>query len=82
VNLSGVVLYENASNTSYYPAVGYRASGQISNTGYGAYYPAANSKADGGNLIVYSLQYYNRTNKSNGAKLQTQWALPVRCMKK
>jgi hypothetical protein len=80
-NLSGVVFNAGASNTSYYPAVGFRASGQLNNVGYSSYYWAGNAVVDGTALAGYSLGNYGRTKFSNGQKSQTQWALPVRCMK-
>lgn len=80
-NLSGVVFNESASNTSYYPAVGYRSAGQLNNVGYSSYYWAGNAVVDGSALAAYSLGNYGRTKFSNGQKSQTQWALPVRCMK-
>lgn len=80
-NLSGVVFKENDSNKSYYPAVGYRASGQLINVGYSCYYWAANAIEDGENLSAYGLGNYGRTKFVNGSKNQTAWALPVRCMK-
>ena len=80
-NLSGVVLKENESNTSFYPAAGYRQSGQLYNVGYSCYYWAANAIVDGSNLCAYGLQNYGRSKLNPGGKLYTQWALPVRCMK-
>ena len=79
--LSGVVFKENDSNKSFYPAAGYRQSGQLMNVGYACYYWAANAVVDGTNLCAYGLQNYGRTKLNSGGKLYTQWALPVRCMK-
>lgn len=80
-NLSGVVFNESDSNKSFYPAVGYRQSGQLMNVGYASYYWAANAVVDGTNLCAYGLQNYGRSKFNAGGKLYTQWALPVRCMK-
>lgn len=80
-NLSGVWFHEKDSNCSYYPACGYRDSGQLKNLGYAAYYWAANAKVDGTSFIAYGLGYSGRTTKSNGQKLSTSYGLPVRCMK-
>jgi len=80
-NLSGVVFKENDSNKSYYPAVGYREAGKMTNVGYSCYYWAANAVEDGAKLAAYGLGNYGRTKFANGQKAQTVWALPVRCMK-
>ena len=80
-NLSGVVFNESDSNKSFYPAAGYRQSGQLYNVGYSCYYWAANAIVDGSNLCAYGLQNYGRSKLNSGGKLYTQWALPVRCMK-
>jgi hypothetical protein len=80
-NLSGVVFKENDSNKSFYPAAGYRQSGQLMNVGYSCYYWAGNAVVDGSNLCAYGLQNLGRTKLNSGGKLYTQWALPVRCMK-
>ena len=80
-DLSGVVFNESDSNKSFYPAAGYRQSGQLMNVGYSCYYWAGNAVVDGSNLCAYGLQNYERTKLNSGGKLYTQWALPVRCMK-
>ena len=87
-NLSGVVFKENDSNKSFYPAAGYRQSGQLMNVGYSCYYWAGNatieedSKNKGSyNLCAFGLQNYGRLKFNAGGKLYTQWALPIRCMK-
>ena len=87
-NRSGVVFKESDSNKSFYPAAGYRQSGQLFNVGYSCYYWAGNatieedSKNKGSyNLCAFGLQNYGRLKFNAGGKLYTQWALPVRCMK-
>ena len=83
--LSGVIFNkDDANNTSYYPAVGYRSAGQLKNNGFACYYWAANAQIEGTNLIARGLsnERSKGTNGFNmGGKLQTQYALPIRCMK-
>ena len=75
---------DDANNTSYYPAVGYRSAGQLKNNGFACYYWAANAQVDGTNLIARGLSN-ERSKGANGfnmgGKFQTQYALPIRCMK-
>ena len=83
--LSGVIFNkDDANNTSYYPAVGYRSAGQLKNNGFACYYWAANAQVDGTNLIARGLSN-ERSKGANGfnmgGKLPTQYALPIRCMK-
>lgn len=80
-SLSGVWFHENDANCSYYPACGYRDSGQLKNLGYAAYYWAANTVKNGNDFDAYGLGCSGRTTKSNGQKLYTSYALPVRCLK-
>lgn len=77
-SLSGVVYSNGAGNTSYYPAAGYRKSGQASNVGYTCAYWAANMKS--GTITPYTMWCYNRSSLGNSAQ-PTQYGLPVRCMK-
>ena len=77
-SLSGVVYSNGAGNTSYYPAAGYRKSGQASNVGYTCAYWAANMRA--GTITPYAMWCYNRSSLGNSAQ-PTQYGLPVRCMK-
>lgn len=81
-NLSGVIFNQAENNKTYYPAAGYRSGGQLRNVGYACYYWSAYAYSDGNNLTAYSLQCERASDKfSNGGKLSTQFALPVRCMK-
>ena len=81
-DLSGVVFNEAEDNKTYYPAVGYRSSGQLKNAGFACYYWSALAAVDGSNLIAYSLQCERKNSKfATNGKIQTHYALPVRCMK-
>lgn len=80
-SLSGFVYNPSSENTTYYPASGYRAAGQLINVGYVGYYWSASTNTDT-MFTAYGLQYEARgTKKSPGQKFQTAYALPVRCMK-
>lgn len=84
-NLSGIVFSQSETNSSYYPAVGYRQTGILKDVGYSARYWTGNAlvgtSSSGSTLIAYGLQYYGRSTQGNKKALYTQWALPVRCMK-
>lgn len=80
-NLSGLVYSAASENRAYYPAAGYRQSGQLTNVGYVGYYWSATTNTTTA-FTAYGLQYEARgTKQSAGQKLQSAFALPVRCLK-
>lgn len=77
-DLSGVVYSNGTGNSSYYPAAGFRKSGQASNVGYTCAYWAANMRS--GTITPYAMWCYNRTSLGSSAQ-PTHYGFPIRCMK-
>lgn len=80
-NLSGMVYNRDASNKTYLPAAGYRASGVLNNVGYGGYYWNANVNYSDSNFRSYVLAGYNRATTNTGNLWRTEFACPIRCQK-
>ena len=79
--LSGFIYNQSETNKTYYPAVGYRASGQLKNVGFACYYWTGDAFVESGALLARGLGHETRSKINVGTKLQTQNALPIRCMK-
>ena len=79
--LSGFIYNQSETNKTYYPAVGYRAAGQLKNVGFACYYWTGDAFMESGALLARGLGHETRSKINVGTKLQTQYALPIRCMK-
>lgn len=79
--LSGFRYNQSETNKTYYPAVGYRAAGQLKNVGFAGYYWTGDAFMESGALLARGLGCETRSKINVGTKLQTQYALPIRCMK-
>ena len=79
--LSGFIYNQSETNNTYYPAVGYRAAGQLKNVGFACYYWTGDAFMESGALLARGLGHETRSKINVGTKLQTQYALPIRCMK-
>ena len=79
--LSGFNYNQSETNKTYYPAVGYRSAGQLRNAGFACYYWTGDAFMDSGALVARGLGCETRSKINVGTKLQTQFALPIRCMK-
>ena len=79
--LSGFNYNQSETNKTYYPAVGYRSAGQLRNAGFACYYWTGDAFMDNGALVARGLGCETRSKINVGTKLQTQFALPIRCMK-
>ncbi|MBR4851454.1 MAG: hypothetical protein IKU97_05320, partial [Tidjanibacter sp.] len=72
-------MHENSIGSSYYPATGYRNSGQLVNAGFAGYYWACNFNATKSINCPYALSIDGT--KATSGQGQPQRGYPIRCQK-